>query len=183
MFNYQAIALRRAEVQTIVKFLGLALPAVFLPFYIHNQLVTGPIVNALLILTLLLVGFRAALTVALLPSLVALSSGLLPAVLAPAVPFIMISNVILIMTVDYFGRLRVFSAFQQRAYFFGVVCGALLKFAFLYSSVILIARLLTNQSLLGAVVKMMGAAQLATALAGGLFAWLVLRSLKYFSRV
>jgi len=183
MLNYQAAILGRIDTLVLTRFFSLALPAIFLPFFIHNQLITGPIINALLILILLLVGLRAALSVALLPSLVALSSGLLPAVLAPAVPFIMISNVILILTIDYFLRLEFFKDAKQPAYFWGVFWGALLKFAFLYSSVILIARLLSNQSFVEVVAKMMGAAQLATALAGGFLAFLVLRSVKYFSRL
>lgn len=183
MQYFQAAILERVDTKVLTRFFSLALPAIFLPFFIHSQLITGPIINALLILILLVVGLRAALSVALLPSLVALSSGLLPAVLAPAVPFIMVSNVILILTIDYFLNLKFFKTTQQSAYFWGVFWGALLKFAFLYASVILIARLLSNQTLLEVVVKMMGAAQLATALAGGFLAFLVLRFVKYFSRL
>jgi len=183
MQYFQTAILERVDTKALTKFFSLAIPVIFLPFFIHNQLITGPIINALLILMLLLVGLRAALTVALLPSLVALSSGLLPLVLAPVVPFIMVSNVILILTIDYLLNLEFFKTAQQSAYFWGIFWGALLKFSFLYSSVILIARLLSNQSLLEVVAKMMGTAQLATALAGGLLAFLALRFFKYFSRV
>ena len=110
MFNYLFIMmvivkeqiLDKVNTQNLAKFIILAGVALFLPFLIHLQWITGPIINALLILILFLVGIRSALVVALIPSLMALAGGLLPAVLAPAVPFIMISNVIYILTIDRF---------------------------------------------------------------------------------
>ncbi len=86
---------------SIAQFAGLASIAVFLPYVVPFQWVVGPIVNAVLILTLLKFGFRNAVAVATIPSLMALSGGLLPVVLAPVVPFIMISNIILILCVDW----------------------------------------------------------------------------------
>lgn len=157
----------------MVKFLSLAIVATFLPFFIHLQWVTGPIVNAVLILALILVGIRSALIIALIPSVIALSSGLLPAILAPMVPFIMISNVILVLSVDWFYRNM---KNGQVGYWTGVGIGAMLKFLFLFASVDVISRLLLKKELAIKVAQMMSWPQLATALAGGVLAWVFLRS-------
>lgn len=157
-----------------VKFLSLAIVATFLPFFIHLQWVTGPIVNAILILALILVGIRSALIIALIPSVIALSSGLLPAVLAPVVPFIMLSNVILVASVDqFYERMKD----PKIGYWLGVGVGAVLKFLFLFLSVDLISNLLLKQELATKVAQMMSWSQLATALAGGVLAWVFLKFL------
>ena len=168
-------ALVRVNARAIAQFLGLAGVATTLPFFIHLQWVTGPIINAILIITLFLVGIRSALVVCLVPSLMALSGGLLPAVLAPVIPFIMISNVVLVLSVDYF-----YNAFRnnRRGYWLGVITGALLKFIFLYLSVIWISKLLIKQELVAKVAQMMSWPQFATAVIGGMIAWLVLKWLR-----
>ena len=161
--------------RTIAQFLGLASIATLLPFFIHLQWVTGPIVNAILIITLFLVGIRSALVLCFVPSLMALSGGLLPAILAPVVPFIMIGNVILVLTVEW-----IYNSLKEttRGYWFGVVVGAGLKFLFLFISVNLISKLLIKQELLVKVAQMMSWPQFATAVTGGMIAWLVLKWLK-----
>ncbi len=168
-------ALIQVDYQAIANFVALAGIATFLPFVYHVQSVTGPIINAILILAIFLVGIRSALVICLIPSLMALSGGLLPAVLAPVVPFIMISNVILVLCVDYFYRK---TNNKQFGYWTGVVTGAGLKFAFLLLSVQFISNLLIKQSLAVKVAQMMSWPQFATAVAGGLLAWGVLRGIR-----
>lgn len=162
------------NVKALVQFTGLAGIAMFLPFFIHLQFITGPIVNAILILALFLSGVRSALILALVPSLMALAGGLLPAILAPAVPFIMIGNAIFVFTIDYFYRLRM----NVSGYWSGVLIGAILKFSFLHLSVGWITKLLLKQELAAAVAKLMSWPQFATALAGGMIAFAVLKWLK-----
>jgi len=117
MYYLKENALVRTNTVALVNFLVLGSVATFLPFFIHVQWLTGPIVNAILILTLFLVGIRGALVVALIPSLMALAGGLIPGILAPVVPFIMISNVIFILVIEYFhGQAK--NAFN--GYFLGV---------------------------------------------------------------
>jgi len=174
MINEQT--LERLNVQALTEFIGLAGIAAVLPFFIHLQWISGPVVNAILILILFLVGVRSALVVALVPSLMALAGGLLPAVLAPAVPFIMISNAILVLCVDRFYGWQPDTA----GYWKGVLAGAILKFAFLYLSVGWITKLLIKQELAAAVAKMMSWPQLATAVLGGAIAFVVLKWLKRF---
>jgi len=175
--------LAQANASAIAKFLSLAGVATFLPYVIHIQWITGPIINAILILTLFLVGVRSALVVCLIPSLMALAGGLLPAILAPVVPFIMIGNVILVLVIDYVvtpldAKGRHWTPRDAKNYWLGVVMGAGLKFAFLFASVNVIAKLLIKQELAVKVAQMMSWPQFATAVMGGMIAWVVLRWLK-----
>jgi hypothetical protein len=165
----------QVNTRAIAKFLGLAGVATLLPFFIHLQWITGPIINAIFILTLFLVGIRSALVVCLIPSSIALAGGLLPAILAPVVPFIMIGNVILVLGVDW-----LYNHFKNEVwgYWLGVIIGAGLKFIFLFASVNFIAKLLIKQELAVKVAQMMSWPQLATAMTGGMIAWVVLKWLK-----
>jgi riboflavin transporter len=95
--------LSKIQVGYLAKFillLGLAIGAPILG--IHSQWITGPIVNAALILSVFLVGVRGAVLIGLLPSTIALGVGLLPAPLAAMVPFIIISNIILVFVISFF---------------------------------------------------------------------------------
>ncbi len=161
----------------MTQFIALAGIASVLPFYIHLQWVTGPIVNAILIIVLMIIGIRSALVLCLVPSLMALAGGLLPAILAPAVPFIMLGNVIFVLTVDRFYN---YTKNAQTGYWLGVIAAAGLKFLFLLFSVNFITALLFRQELAAKIVQMMSWPQFATALAGGLIAWAVLKWLKRF---
>ena len=174
MLHFKAKVLTRVNTQAIIRFLVLAGIATLLPFYVHIQWLTGPIINAILILTLFLVGIRAALILCLIPSLVALGSGLLPAILAPVVPFIMLANALLVLTVDWFYR-NLLS--QKNGYWLGLVIGALLKFLFLFSSIVIISRVLIKQELANKVAQMMSWPQFATAVIGGILAYLFLKKM------
>ncbi|NQU77374.1 ECF transporter S component [Candidatus Falkowbacteria bacterium] len=175
MISLKAKAITQINAQVLVRFFILAGVATLLPFYVHTQWLTGPIINAVLILTLFLVGIRAALILCLVPSMVALGSGLLPAILAPIVPFIMMGNALLVLAVDWFYNNLLDS---NRGYFLGLFTGALIKFLFLYSSVIIISRLLIKQELALKVAQIMSWPQLATAVIGGVIAYLFLKKLK-----
>lgn len=165
----------KVDTAVIAQFLSLASVAAFLPFIIHIQWITGPVVNALLILILFIVGIRAALLMSLVPSVMALAGGLLPAVLAPVVPFIMISNVIFVLSIDYFYR----SAKNQMVGFWvGVGLGGLLKFLFIWFNANLMISLILKKELAAAVINMVSWPQFATALAGGVIAFAILKGLK-----
>jgi len=177
MKNLQEKVTTLVDTRVITKFLILGSTATVLPFLIHIQWFTGPIINAILILTLFLVGIRSAFVVCLVPSLMALSGGLLPAILAPVVPFIMISNVIFVLTIDYFyNNIKDI----KKSYWIGVVVGAFLKFIFLLISVEFIKNLLIKQELAVKVAQIMSWPQFATAIAGGMIAFVVLKFLKKF---
>jgi hypothetical protein len=165
----------RINARAIAEFLGLASVATLLPFYIHLQWVSGPIVNALLIITLFLIGIRSALVLCLIPSMMALAGGLIPPVLAPILPFIMISNVILVLLVDYFYK-NIKDTFKS--YWTGIIIGASTKFLFLYFSINFVSKLIIKQELAVKVAQIFSFTQLATAITGGMIAWAVLKWLK-----
>ncbi|HAM87940.1 TPA: iron hydrogenase [Candidatus Falkowbacteria bacterium] len=171
----QERSLERVDVMSVARFLGIATASSLIPFYIHLQWLTGPLVNALLIIALFLIGIRSAMVLCVIPSLMALAGGLIPAVLAPVVPFIMLSNMLFVLCID---RLYSFFKNDNQGYWLGVAVGSFIKFIFLYFSVSFMSKLLIKQELAQKVAQMMSWPQLATALSGGLIAWAVLKWLK-----
>ncbi|MFA4941370.1 MAG: hypothetical protein WC582_02085, partial [Patescibacteria group bacterium] len=67
---------------------------------------------------------------------------------------------------------------EIKGYWLGVIVGAGLKFLFLLLSVNFIGELLIKQELAIKVAQMMSWPQFATAIAGGLIAWAVLKWLR-----
>lgn len=162
--------LEKIKIKEIVWFVGLMTVAVVVPHYIHNQFITGPIVNAVLFLAVMTVGVGNAVLIGLVPSVVALVSGLLPAPLAPMVPFIMISNAILIV---------VFSGLRKTNYWAGVLGGTLFKYAFLYLTSTIVVGLISNHNIgIKAATTMMAWPQIVTAVVGGVIAFGVLKLVK-----
>lgn len=165
----------KPNIVSLASFLTLASIAVFIPFFVHVQWLTGTIVNAILIIVLFTVGIRGALVLCLMPSLMALSGGLIPPILAPIVPFIMIANVLLVLIID---RSYFYFKDNLKGYWTGLIVGSLLKFVFLYFSLNIISNLLIKQELMAKVAQMMSWPQLATALTGGFIAWIFLKKIK-----
>ena len=155
--------------ERILTFVVLGLFIGVVPAFVHNQWLTGPFINALLLLGCVLVGPMEAVVLGLVPSTVALSSGLLPLPLAPMIPFIMISNAIFI---------AVFHYINKKSFSFAVLLGAFLKFLFLFSFSTFLAQNLLAETLLPKIAVMMSWSQFATALLGGVFAFVVLKFLK-----
>ena len=135
--------------------------AVSIPAIAHIQWITGPLVNALLFLAVIYCGLSGAILVGIIPSVIALSVGLLPVPLAPAVPYIMVSNAIMVI---------IFAAFRKQSYWLGVGFGALLKFGFLFMITSTIVKLASPQ-IAPKIAAMLSWPQLATALIGGGIAW------------
>lgn len=158
---------KRAFIQAL-SFTTLVAVAVLAPFA-KQQLITGSIVNATLFISAATLGIGPAILVGLVPSLVSLSVGLLPPVLAPMIPFIMVSNSILIL---------VFATLKKKNSLLGVVSASLIKFAFLYYTSSIVVNLLIQKSIAKNVVLMMSWPQLITALAGGVIAIFIFRLIK-----
>ena len=155
------------RIKDIAWFVGLMAVVAVIPHYVHNQFVTGPIVNATLFIAVVVLGAGNAILIGLVPSVVALVSGLLPVPLAPMVPFIMISNAILVWTFSYFRKINFGS---------GVVVASLVKYAFLYGTSLIVVNLITNQNIAAkAAATMMAWPQIVTALIGGVVAFGVLK--------
>jgi hypothetical protein len=159
--NIRSLSLEKIDYRRAIA-LPLAVAVLALPAFVHNQAITGPLVNLELVVLLFLLGRREALIFSFLPSIVALSGGLLPFAAAPLLPFIMASNVILVLTLDHFSK----NFAWPRGYFKGAFGAAFLKFAFLFLSVRIGADAFFSASVASLAAKMFGATQFVSAIIG-----------------
>ncbi len=168
MHKTTALKLVRANVIPFITFTALIGVATVAPLF-HYQPVTGPIVNATLFIAAATLGPQRAILIGLIPSMIALSAGLLPAVLAPMIPFIMLSNAILIMT---------FSALKKKNYWLNIAIGSTLKFLFLFTTSSIVINLLIKKEIAQQVALILSWPQLLTALAGGVIAYPIIKLIK-----
>lgn len=143
--------------------------------YLGQQLITGSIVNALLFISISLLGIESAFFLCLMPSLISIYTGLLPLALAPMIPFIMTGNALMVLVFYKFGNPS--APFRARNFWAGAVPAALIKFIFIWS----VGTILANSVLHGiskAVMLMISWPQLATTLAGAAIAYLFLKTIK-----
>ena len=164
----KTLAFKKEGIFTLIQFVSLMAVATLAPFFLH-QAIVGPAVNAVLFISVVLLGVRSTVLVGILPSLVALSTGLLPPVLAPMIPFIMVCNILFIL---------VFSSLIKKNYWTGMVTASILKFVFLFGASSIVIDLLLNKDIAPKVAIMMSYPQLFTALSGGLIAFIFLRAIK-----
>jgi len=158
MNKIKTLALDREKMLYLTKLMALLAVATIVPLF-HQQMITGPIVNATLFASVILLGTQAGIMVGLIPSIIALSVGTLPTPLAPMVPYIMLSNVILVLT---FGFLK------EKNYWMAVGISSVAKFAWLFVTSTIVIDLLLKKDLAQSVALMMSWPQLLTALSGGL---------------
>ncbi len=178
---FQTTTLSKVNISYALKFITLLTIATGAPLLgLHSQWVTGPIVNMALILAVFVLGVRGALLIGLLPSTIALGTGLLPAVLAPMVPFIIIANTLLVLTLDYFKNQFQDNTLQVTNYSIALVFAAGFKYLLLFSTSSLVAGLLLKQTLATKVATLMSWPQFFTALVGGILAWGILKIVKKY---
>ncbi len=102
------------------------------------QPVTGPLINAMLVLSTLTVGMAAGVFIGLLTPLVAFTVGILPPVLGPAIPFIMAGNAALVLVMGAAIRMGNQLRFPQGwrlAQAGGVIVGGFAKYLVISSAV------------------------------------------------
>lgn len=158
-----ALNAARTKIVTFAVLTGLVL---YLPTLISSQPITGTLVNMSLILAVLWLGPKTAVVLGLMPSLSALFFGLLPTPLALLVPFIISSNIILILTYHYL---------RARDLRLVIPLAAFLKFVFLWGAGSLVATFLISSEQFGRVIfSMMGIMQFITAVSGGVLAYIVI---------
>jgi len=144
--------------------------------YFGQQIITGSIVNALLFISVSLLGIESAFFLCLIPSLISIYTGLLPIALAPMIPFIMTGNALLVLIFYKATRLRQGYG-EARSFWFGAISAALIKFIFIWC----VGMVLANSVLHGiskTVMLMISWPQLATAIAGAAIAFLFLKTIK-----
>jgi uncharacterized membrane protein len=146
---------------------GLIMVAIVAPaIFAHtpqNQWVTGTIVNAVLFVSAWRLGVVNAVLIGILPSSIALMQGLLLPPQVMIIPYIVISNVILI---------SIFSALKKQP-LVGIFMASFFKFLFLAG----ITSLFFSGKLPAMLLQMMQWSQLVTALAGGFIALALIKKL------
>ncbi|MBN1914843.1 MAG: hypothetical protein JW769_03020 [Parachlamydiales bacterium] len=85
--------------EKVVIFLALLAVLLIVPFF-PNRIISGTIVNASLFIAARYLGLRG-IILSCVPSAIAVVSGLLPMYFAPLIPYIMISNAVLMGIVRY----------------------------------------------------------------------------------
>jgi hypothetical protein len=164
----KVLVLDRKKILALVQFVALVGVATITPLW-HQQWLTGPLVNAVLFISVIMLGTQSALMIGLLPSTIALSVGTLPPVLAPMIPFIILGNSIMVISFAYF---------KEKNYWLAIGLASFLKAIWLLSTSSLVVNLLLKKEVAVAVANMMSWPQLITALLGGLIAYLFLRMIK-----
>lgn len=163
-----AITLRSSEglrfITTTAILFALVLVVQMLGF---PQMVTGPLVNAMLLLATAFAGVGSGILIGLFTPWVALLRGILPAPLGPVVPFIMLGNGALVVVFGLFGRKKVFVLEVL-----GIVLGAVVKYLILSQAVRFLAGIPPQ------VARMMQVPQLITALLGGALALALSRAIQ-----
>jgi len=161
----------KATSQTIL-FIGLSALAFFTPFFIgHPQLAVGTIVNAGLFLSAIFLPKKYILPAVIFPSLGVLARGVIFGPFTPFLmyflPFIWLGNLFLI-----FIFLSLISADKRYGFIIAGGVAGVGKFLLLF----LFANIYFKFSVVPAVfLQVMGLNQLATALAGGLIAYLIFK--------
>lgn len=149
--------------------LGMVVLAVLFPLFPLRE-ISGPLVNALLFIAVVILGVRNALLICFLPSIISVSVGILPLVALPLVPVIILGNVLLVLLFNYF---------YKKNFWLGVVSASLVKFIFIYSlATLLVAEFISSPQLAKIVGQTMGYLQLISALLGGVIAWVFLKFIK-----
>jgi len=153
------------------RLVGLMTLALVIPLLGLPQWLTGPLVNALLLLTVEWVGVSQAILVGMVTPLGGAVSGVLPLPLLAMIPFVALGNATLV---------SVYGALRARNRWLALGVAAVAKFALLAIAVtVLVARPLSiviageaqTLALPPGIVEMMRWPQLATAVAGGIIAF------------
>lgn len=153
-----SLSIVQTDVRSIFWSIGLIIASVVAPALLahtpQNQWITGTLINAFLFLAVWKVGLINAFFVGVFPSSIALLRGLLPAPMALLVPYIILSNILMLSV-----------AYAMKKNTLSVTLSALIKFIWLFAISSIFAAKLSSPLL-----SMMQLPQLITALAGGFLA-------------
>lgn len=158
----------------------IVLQAVTAPF--GNIIITGTIVNLLLIVSVMTCGLASGLSVAVISPVLAKFFGIGP--LFILIPFIAAGNIVLILLWHFIGKKNIDNKYIT--YFMAAITAATSKFLVLYIGIVKIAipffAGLPDQQA-SVISQMFSVPQLITALAGGILAILILPTIKKAIRI
>lgn len=149
------------------------------------QPITGPAVNFMLIMSVLLLNPSGAIILGCLTPVVASLKGQLPPALTAMVPFIIIGNSLL---VTIFGLIstdaRKDKPLQSVSHWIGLILGSVIKSIWIYSSARLLLPLLLGIQIPEQLIVILALPQFIAAMAGGAFALLIYQLLlKRYTRI
>jgi hypothetical protein len=170
--TWATLAINKITFLSLTQFTALLVVAVFAPLF-SNQLVTGSLVNASLFIAAATLGLEGAILIGLLPSTFALLFGTLPIALAPVIPFIILSNILLVLVI---------ASFKKSNYWLSFPLAAIIKFIFLFTVSNWAFNLLFQGNLAKPIAIMLSWPQLITALIGALLAIIVLQAGKFIGK-
>ncbi len=153
----------------------IVLQAVTVP--LGNVIITGTIVNLLLIVTVMTCGFASGFTVAIISPVIAKFFGIGP--LWILIPFIAAGNIVLIFLWYLVGNQKI--GHRYIAHIAALIVAAIAKFLILYIGIVQIAIPLfldLPEQQASVISHMFSISQLITALAGGVLAAMILPALK-----
>lgn len=127
------------------------------------QLITGPLVNTVLYLSAMIIGWQGGVLIGIFTPVIAAMRGILPPPLAPLIPFIALGNGALV---------ALFFCLKSKSKILGIIIASVVKFLILVTAVNLLVQVPPP------VAQMMSFPQFLTALAGGVIALLAERALK-----
>lgn len=119
------------------------------------QFITGPLVNTVLYLAAMIVGWQGGMLIGILTPVIASMRGILPPPLTPLIPFIALGNATLVI---------LFFWLQAKNKIVGIIVASGIKFLLLVSAIKLLVQVPP------VIAQMMSLPQLITALAGGVIA-------------
>lgn len=156
--------------QAIVKAMqfGVFISIAVITPYFGNQLLTGSIINALLFISATIMGVEYAILLCLIPSLISLYTGFLPIALAPIIPFIMIGNVLLVMT---------YSSLKEKGFWKGAIPAAFIKFIFIWLAGMILANTILH-GIAKNLILIVSWPQFGTAISGACIAYIILKIIK-----
>ena len=137
------------------------------------QIFTGPFINAMLILTTLIVNPIGGIILGCITPVIALLRGQLPSVLAPIIPFIMIGNGLFVLVFSYLRKKTSAKKNNPVLMRFGLslFVAAFIKFSVLALAARLILPVFLGLNLPDKFIAAMTFPQLLTAIIGGIFAY------------
>ena len=139
-----------------------------------SQFFVGPAVDAILILTAIICGGAYGVLVGSLTPILALLTGQLASFLGPFIPFIIIGNILFVLSFIILNNKIKYGKYL------GIIIGAFIKYVFLSisaSKLIPLFNLNIPAKIVSKLVLTMGIPQLITALIGGAFALIIIKVL------
>ena len=163
--NNITLVLNRVKIKTAILFLVFIFIITIAPLF-RSQIITGSIVNAVLFISVIVLGLKFAIIISVIPSIIALFTGILSPILMPLIPYIILSNVILVYS---------FYLLKDKNYWLSVIVSSFLKFLFLFTISNFMIKFIIKEDIIKNIAVIMSYPQLITALMGGFIAYIILK--------